>query len=104
MSGIIKKEFPATIRSQDCPRKSPYLGISNGTGNFTFSSLFWGPGFSTVDALDLNGDGNIDVVIYNTSNAAAYTGISTGNPANPFAYQYSFWGTGKVLATATAQP
>jgi hypothetical protein len=81
-----------------------YLGISNGTNAFTFSSLFWGPGFSTADTLDLNGDGKIDVVIYNTTNAAAYTGISTGNPASPFTYQYSFWGTGKVLATAAAQP
>jgi uncharacterized repeat protein (TIGR03803 family) len=81
-----------------------YLGISNGTSAFTFSSLFWGPGFSTADALDLNGDGKIDVVIYNTSNAAAYTGISSGNAANPFTYLYSFWGTGRVLATAAAQP
>jgi hypothetical protein len=81
-----------------------YLGISNGTNAFTFSSLFWGPGFSTVDALDLNGDGKIDVVIYNTTNAAAYAGISSGNAASPFTYQYSFWGNGKVLATAAAQP
>jgi hypothetical protein len=81
-----------------------YLGVSNGTANFTFSSLFWGPGFGIVNALDLNGDGKIDIVIYNTSNAAAYTAVTSGNPANPFTYQYSFWGTGKVLATATAQP
>jgi hypothetical protein len=81
-----------------------YLGLSDGAGNFTFSSLFWGAGITTVNPLDLNGDGKIDVVIYNTSNAAAYTGISSGNPASPFTYQYSFWGTGKVLATAAAQP
>jgi hypothetical protein len=81
-----------------------YLGISNGTGNFTFSSLFWGAGMSTVDALDLNGDGKIDIVIYNTTNGASYTGISSGNPASPFTYQYSYWGNGKVLATAAAQP
>jgi hypothetical protein len=81
-----------------------YLGISNGTSAFTFSSLFWGPGFSIVDALDLNGDGKNDIVIYNTSNAASYAAISTGNAASPFTYQYSFWGTGKVLATTAAQP
>ncbi len=43
-------------------------------------------------------------MIYNSTNAAAYTGISTGNASNPFTYQYSFWGTGRVLATAVAQP
>jgi hypothetical protein len=81
-----------------------YLGVGNGTGAFTFSSLFWGVGMSVVDALDLNGDGKIDVVIYNTTNGASYTGISTGNAANPFTYQYSYWGNGKVLATMAAQP
>jgi hypothetical protein len=81
-----------------------YLGISNGTGNFTFSSLFWGAGMSTVDALDLNGDGRMDIVIYNSANGASYTGISSGNASNPFTYQYSYWGNGKVLATTAAQP
>jgi hypothetical protein len=80
-----------------------YLGVSNGTG-FTFSSLFWGAGTTTVDALDLNGDGKIDIVIYNSANGASYTGISSGNAANPFTYQYSYWGNGKVLATTAAQP
>jgi hypothetical protein len=59
---------------------------------------------STVDALDLNSDGKIDIVIYNTSNGASYTGISSGNASNPFTYQYAYWGNGKVLATAAAQP
>jgi hypothetical protein len=81
-----------------------YLGVGNGTGNFTFSSLFWGAGMTAVDALDLNGDGKVDIVIYNTTNGASYTGISSGNAANPFTYQYSYWGNGKVLATAAAQP
>jgi hypothetical protein len=81
-----------------------YLGISNGTGNFTFSSLFWGGGMTTVDALDLNGDGKIDIVIYNSANGASYTGISSGNASSPFTYQYAYWGNGKVLATAAAQP
>jgi hypothetical protein len=81
-----------------------YLGISNGTGNFTFSSLFWGSGMTAVDALDLNGDGKVDVVFYNTNNGASYTGISTGNASSPFTYQYAYWGNGKLLATAAAQP
>jgi hypothetical protein len=81
-----------------------YLGIGNGTGNFTFGSLFWGAGTTTVDALDLNNDGRIDIVIYNTANGASYTGISSGSAANPFTYQYSYWGNGKVLATTAAQP
>jgi hypothetical protein len=57
-----------------------------------------------VDALDLNGDGKIDVVLYFTSNGAPYTGINTANAANPFTYQYAYWGNGKVLATTAAQP
>jgi len=81
-----------------------YLGISDGTGNFTFSSLFWGSGVDTVDALDLNGDGRIDIVIYNSTNGASYTGISSGIAASPFIYQYAYWGNGKVLATPSAQP
>jgi uncharacterized repeat protein (TIGR01451 family) len=81
-----------------------YLGIGDGTGNFAFSSLFWGLGMSTVDTLDLNNDGKIDVVLYNTTNGASYTGISSGNPASPFTYQYAYWGNGRVLATTAAQP
>jgi hypothetical protein len=81
-----------------------YLGVGNGTGNFTFSSLFWGAGMTAVDALDLNGDGRFDIIIYNTSNGASYAAISSGNAANPFTYQYVYWGNGKVLATTAAQP
>ncbi len=51
-----------------------------------------------VDTLDLNGDGRADVIIYNPTNGAAYTGLSTGNPANPFTYQYSYWGLNKQFA------
>ena len=81
-----------------------YLGIGDGTGNFTFSSLFWGAGIDTLDTLDLNGDGRIDIAIYNSTNGASYTGISSGVPASPFSYQYAYWGNGKVLATSAAQP
>jgi hypothetical protein len=81
-----------------------YLGVGNGTGGFTFSSLFWGAGMTNVDALDLNNDGKIDIVIYNSANGASYTGISTGNASSPFTYQYSYWGVGKVLAATAAQP
>jgi hypothetical protein len=81
-----------------------YLGVGNGTGNFVFSSLFWGAGMTALDALDLNGDGKIDIVIYNSANGASYTAISSGNAASPFNYQYAYWGNGKVLATAVAQP
>jgi hypothetical protein len=81
-----------------------YLGVGSGTGAFTFSSLFWGAGMDTVDTLDLNADGRIDVVIYNSTNGASYTGISSGVAASPFSYQYAYWGNGKVLATAAAQP
>jgi hypothetical protein len=51
-----------------------------------------------VDALDLNGDGRADVIIYNPANGTAYTGLSTGNPANPFTYVPSFWGLNKTFA------
>jgi len=52
----------------------------------------------TIDVLDVNGDGKMDVILYNSQNAAAYAGISTGNAANPFTYQYSYWGTNRVFA------
>ena len=81
-----------------------YLGVGSGTGSFTFSSLFWGAGMTTADALDLNGDGKIDLAIYNSANGASYTAISSGNAASPFTYQYAYWGNGKLLATAAAQP
>jgi hypothetical protein len=55
-------------------------------------------GMSYVDALDLNGDGRADVIIYNPANGTAYTGLSTGNPANPFTYAPSFWGLNKTFA------
>jgi hypothetical protein len=57
---------------------------------------------STVDALDLNGESKIDIVIYNSANGASGTGISSGNAANQFTYQYAYWGDGKMLATAAA--
>ncbi len=41
-----------------------------------------------------------DVVIYNPTNGAAYTGLSTGNPAAPFTYQYSYWGNNKNVVAA----
>jgi hypothetical protein len=64
----------------------------------------WGEGVTDVDALDLKGDGKVDVVIYNSTNGASYKGISSGNEANPFTYQYSYWGYAKVLVTTAAQP
>ena len=48
--------------------------------------------------------GRIDVVIYNSTNGASYTGISSGVAASPFSYQYAYWGNGKALATAAARP
>jgi sugar lactone lactonase YvrE len=94
----------ADVALYDMNNTLGYLGIGNGTGNFTFGSLFWGAGMTAMDTLDLNGDGKIDIVIYNSANGASYTGISSGNPASPFIYQYAYWGNGKVLATAAAQP
>ena len=81
-----------------------YLLIGNGTGTFTGNSLFWGAGMQLVEVGDLNGDGKSDVVIYDTTNAAAYTGLNTGNVSNPFTYTYSYWGIGRVVASAVAQP
>ena len=81
-----------------------YLLIGNGAGGFTTSSLFWGAGMQLVQVSDLNGDGKPDVIIYDTTNAAAYTGLNTGNVSNPFTYTYSYWGTGRVVVSAAAEP
>jgi hypothetical protein len=78
--------------------------IGSGTGNFTGNSLFWGAGMQLVDVADINGDGKLDVIIYDTTNGASYTGLNTGSVSNPFTYTYSYWGNGKVVATAAAQP
>ncbi len=80
-----------------------YLLIGNGAGTFTTSSLFWGAGMQLVEVGDLNGDGKPDVIFYDTTNAAAYTGLNTGNVSNPFTYTYSYWGTGRVVVTTAAQ-
>jgi len=81
---------------------------SGATGKVTFYDGTTVLGTSILsgsqDALDLNGDGKGDIMIYNSSNGASYTGISSGNPANPFTYQYAYWGNGKLLATTVAQP
>jgi hypothetical protein len=36
-----------------------------------------------VDLLDLNGEGKIDIVIYNTTNGVSYTVISSGIASGP---------------------
>ena len=71
----------ADLRIVQQEHRVGYLGIGDGTGAFTFYSVFLGPGYDTIDVLDLNGDGKIDVTIYNSQNGAAYTGISTSDPA-----------------------
>jgi hypothetical protein len=72
--------------------------VSDGTGDFTFGSLFWGSGMDAMQTLDLNGDLKADLVIYNSANGASYTGLSSGSAVAPFTYQYSYWGNSKVLA------
>jgi hypothetical protein len=44
----------------------------------------------------VNGDGKIDIVLYNSLDGTEYTGISSGNGA--FSYTYQYWGIGQVLA------
>jgi hypothetical protein len=39
---------------------------------------------------DVNGDGKIDVVLYNSATGTEYTGISNAN--GTFAYTYQYWG------------
>ena len=48
---------------------------------------------------DVNGDGKVDVILYNNSTGTEYTGISNGN--GTFSYTYGNWGIGKVLALDT---
>ena len=73
-----------------------YFGIGDGSGSFAFQSLFWSPGYDAVEPQDANGDGKIDVVLYNSATGTQYTGISNG--AGAFTYTYKLWGLGKMLA------
>ena len=54
------------------------LGTSDGVGGFTFNPLSVSPGYDTIDIGDLNPDGKMDVVLYNSLNGNASTGISNG--------------------------
>jgi hypothetical protein len=72
-----------------------YFGTGTGTGNFNFQSLFWSPGYDWVVPEDVNGDGKMDVVLYNSFTGTEYTGISNGD--GTFTYTYWYWGIGKVL-------
>jgi hypothetical protein len=58
--------------------------------------LFWSPGYDTVVPQDLNGDGKIDIVLYNSTTGTEYSGLSNGSGG--FSYSYSLWGPGKALA------
>ena len=44
----------------------------------------------------MNGDGKVDVILYNSATGTEYTGISNGSGG--FTYQYQLWGAGKMLA------
>jgi len=58
--------------------------------------LFWSPAYDYVVPEDVNGDGKMDVILYNRSTGTEYTGISNGDGTS--SYTYSFWGPGKTLA------
>lgn len=73
-------------------------GTSNGAGQFNVRSLFPCQGFRHVRMGDLSGAGRDYTYIYQSTDAAMYTGLSTGNPANPLTYLYSYWGLNKRFA------
>ena len=66
-------------------RPAAYIGFGNGDGTFNFQSLFWSPGYDTVETGDINGDGKTDVALYNSTTGTLYTGISNGD--GTFTYQ-----------------
>jgi hypothetical protein len=53
------------------------------------------PGYDWVIPEDVNCDGKVDVILYNSTTGTEYTGISAGD--GTFTYTYSLWGAGKVL-------
>jgi hypothetical protein len=46
-----------------------------------------------VEPEDVNGDGKVDVILYNSTTGTEYTGISNGD--GTFNYTYQYWGIGK---------
>jgi len=73
-----------------------YFGTGTGAAAFNFQPLFWSPGYNNVVPEDVNGDGKVDVILYDSSTGTEYTGISNGNGS--FSYIYNLWGTGTLLA------
>ena len=74
-------------------------GILPDAGSIFVAAPTYGSGgtyASSVAAADVNGDGKMDVVLYNSATGTEYTGIGNGN--GTFTYTYQYWGIGKVLA------
>ena len=51
------------------------LALATAKAAFPFQSLFWSPGYDYVVAQDENGDGQVDVVLYNSATGTEYTGL-----------------------------
>jgi len=79
--------------------KNGSLGVLLGNGDGTFNKAVKYPVGDfplAVVIADVNGDGKMDVLLYNSTTGTEYTGISNGN--GTFAYTYQYWGIGKALA------
>jgi hypothetical protein len=67
-----------------------------GSGTFNFQSLFWSHGYDYVVPEDVDGDGKVDIILFNSADGTEYTGISNGN--GTFNYTYKYWPIGTMLA------
>jgi len=93
---LIAQDSPSTAVLLYLPSPqgaAAFSGTYAGNGRISFASLPpVSPNFDTVRLGDFNGDRITDVIFYNSSNAAAYLGLGTGNGG----YNFSglFWSPG----------
>ena len=73
-----------------------YLGKTTTPGKFAFTGLVWSPNFDVVQPQDLNQDGKMDLILYNSTSGSEYSALSQGFAS--FNYVHNSWGPGRTIA------
>jgi len=78
------------LYNNQTPPYNAYLLLGDGSGYFTASGLFFGPGYAVFPA-DLNADGKSDFILYRPSDGTVFVAISNGSG---FTYHYLLYSAG----------
>src|SRR6202011_249766 len=81
-----------------CRRGTVYTALSNGNGTYQYVYNLFTPALDTLRSGDFNGDGEADLVVYNSHTALAYIGM--GNGDGTFSFQSLFWSPGYDFVAA----